>query len=212
MHDRVRRVAVVSVTSMLTFVTAACTGDGGDAPAEGAAAAEARFAVSLTEFAITPKVIHAPVGRSLTFEVTNDGSAIHTFDVDAGGTLQETPEIQPGQHAVARPQARGIPAGSFPGHELQERTGLHSSLLLPLRIGRPSSFMRGSGPIPEEPASEGPNHEHGDTTSPFRRFDRATGRPSPPCALATPDCRLGSTRGAGDLVRPDRGRDQERLR
>jgi manganese oxidase len=111
MHDRVRRVAVVSVTSMLTFVAAACTGDGGEAHAEGAAAAEASFAVSLTEFAITPKMIHAPVGRSLTFEVTNDGSAIHTFAVDTGGTLQETPEIQPGEHATL--EVSSLEAGTY---------------------------------------------------------------------------------------------------
>jgi len=46
-----------------------------------------------------------------------------------------------GQHAVPRPQDRGIPAGSFPGHD-QERAGLHSAFCSLLWKGRPGSFMR----------------------------------------------------------------------
>lgn len=45
-------------------------------------------------------MIHAPAGHALTFEVTNDGSAPHTFALDAAGNLLETPEIQPGESAT----------------------------------------------------------------------------------------------------------------
>lgn len=68
------------------------------------------------------------------------------------------------------------------GTSFRSELGCTRALLPPFGVGRPGSFMRGSGPIPEEPAFEGPSHEYGDTTSPFRRFDRASGRPSPPCA------------------------------
>lgn len=99
MRVRIRTIASVAATIVLILVTAACTGGEEAAPDEGAAGAPATFAVVLTEFAITPSVIHAREGEALTFEVTNDGSAPHTFAVEAAGTLVETPEIAPGQGA-----------------------------------------------------------------------------------------------------------------
>lgn len=87
---------------VFTAAAVACTGDGdGGAPLdEGAAAAPETISVSLTEFAIDPNMIHAPAGRSLRFEVTNDGAAAHTFAVEVDGALQGTPEIQPGESAT----------------------------------------------------------------------------------------------------------------
>jgi len=50
----------------------------------------------LLEFSITPTEIHAPAGQELSFEVTNDGSAPHTFAVDTGNGIEETRELQSG--------------------------------------------------------------------------------------------------------------------
>jgi proteasome beta subunit len=50
-------------------------------------------------------MIHAPAGQDLTFSVTNDGTAQHTFAIDTGGELIETPELQPGET-----QALEVPA------------------------------------------------------------------------------------------------------
>ena len=53
--------------------------------------------VLLTEFAISPETIHAPVGQAFSFSVTNDGTAPHTFAVETGSEVIETPELQPGE-------------------------------------------------------------------------------------------------------------------
>ncbi|HEU4864906.1 MAG TPA: hypothetical protein VFT76_01555, partial [Actinomycetota bacterium] len=72
---------------VLMLVAAACGGDGGSdgegAEGEGSEAATS-IDVSLSEFAISPQTIHAPAGEALTFTVTNDGAATHTFAVDTG--------------------------------------------------------------------------------------------------------------------------------
>jgi FtsP/CotA-like multicopper oxidase with cupredoxin domain len=104
MIERVRRLAVLAFVLALALVAAACSGgdDGGDgsdgsgADGDGAAAASASFAVSLTEFAIAPDVIHAPAGQALSFDVTNDGSAPHTFAVDTGSGIEVTRELASG--------------------------------------------------------------------------------------------------------------------
>jgi FtsP/CotA-like multicopper oxidase with cupredoxin domain len=112
MKQRIRTTARVAAISVLALFAASCTGEGDGAPPdEGAVAAEEAVAVSLTEFAITPSTIHAPEGRALTFEVTNDGAAAHTFAVDADGALQETPEIQPGETATLELPA--LEAGTY---------------------------------------------------------------------------------------------------
>jgi len=61
--------------------------------------ARSSFSVSLTEFAISPAMIHAPAGQELTFSISNDGSVPHTFAVDTGNEVKETPEIQAGSTA-----------------------------------------------------------------------------------------------------------------
>jgi FtsP/CotA-like multicopper oxidase with cupredoxin domain len=101
MKLRLRAAAISAAALALALVAAACGGGGSDATgAEGDNAAAARFAVSLTEFAISPDMVHAPAGRDLTFSVSNDGSAPHTFAVDTGNGVEETPEIQPGDTAT----------------------------------------------------------------------------------------------------------------
>jgi FtsP/CotA-like multicopper oxidase with cupredoxin domain len=98
---------------LFTAAAVACTGDGdgGAPPDEGAAAAPETIAVSLTEFAIDPNMIHAPAGRALRFEVTNDGAAAHTFAVEVDGVPQGTPEIQPGEAATLEVPA--LQAGTY---------------------------------------------------------------------------------------------------
>jgi manganese oxidase len=64
------------------------------------AAAPSGIDVALSEFAIAPQIIHAPAGQPLTFNVTNDGAAAHTFAVDIGGDIPATGELQPGDTAT----------------------------------------------------------------------------------------------------------------
>jgi FtsP/CotA-like multicopper oxidase with cupredoxin domain len=77
--------------------------------------------VSLSEFAIAPQAIHAPAAQALTFNVTNDGTAAHTFAVDTGQEVLATAELQPGDAAALEVPA--LDAGDYrtlctvPGHE-----------------------------------------------------------------------------------------------
>lgn len=96
------RLAAMSITALvLMLVAAACAGgDDGSSAAAGASAGPASFDVTLTEFAISPARIQAPAARDLMFEVTNEGSAAHTFAVDTGDGVTETPLLDAGESAV----------------------------------------------------------------------------------------------------------------
>ena len=94
--------ATAAVLLVLTLVAAACGGggsDGVDAGGDGSQGATT-IEVSLSEFAISPQTIHAPAGRALIFDVTNDGAATHTFAVDTGQQVLATAELQLGDGAT----------------------------------------------------------------------------------------------------------------
>lgn len=114
MRRRLSPMAIVAATAVLVLVAAACS-RGGDAGGEGAPEAEGgagtTIDVTLTEFAISPEMIDAPVGEPLTFAVANDGSAAHTFAVETGEGIQETRLIQPGDSAMLELQA--LDAGTY---------------------------------------------------------------------------------------------------
>ena len=105
--DVKRRTVMGAAAILLMLVAAGCSGgdEAGGGAGAGPVAAPASFDVSLTEFAVSPEMIHAPAGQDLTFSVTNDGTAPHTFAIDTGGELIETPELQPGET-----QALEVPA------------------------------------------------------------------------------------------------------
>jgi FtsP/CotA-like multicopper oxidase with cupredoxin domain len=108
------RVAAGVAILVLVLVAAACSGgsDGGEGGGGGTeVAAPASFEVSLTEFAIAPDVIHAPAARDLTFHVTNDGSAPHTFAVDTGNGVEATRELQAGDTQTL--EVPGLAAGTY---------------------------------------------------------------------------------------------------
>ncbi len=58
--------------------------------------------VTLTEFAITPASISAPLNGKLT--VTNSGSVVHNFNMQ--GTSVHTKDLQPGETRDRRPEGR----------------------------------------------------------------------------------------------------------
>ena len=105
--DVKRRTVMGAAAILLMLVAAGCSGgdEAGGGAGAGPVAASASFGVSLTEFAISPEMIHAPAGQDLTFSVTNDGTTQHTFAIATGGELIETPELQPGET-----QALEVPA------------------------------------------------------------------------------------------------------
>ena len=119
----IRRLVVGVAILLVALLSAACSGEGeaGSVAAEGDSAAPATFAVSLTEFAISPPMIHAPAGQALSFTVTNDGTAPHTFAVDTENGVEQTPQIQPGDTVTL--EVPTLAAGNYktyctiPGHE-----------------------------------------------------------------------------------------------
>jgi len=73
----------------------ACSGTGaaGGEGERAAADAPTSIEVTLTEFAIEPATLEAAAGSPLTFSISNDGAAPHTFAVTAGDETYETPSI-----------------------------------------------------------------------------------------------------------------------
>ena len=111
MSSGLRRHAVLAATLIVMLAASGCTSAGEEVSEEGAASAPAALQVSLTEFAISPPMIHAPTGEALTFEVTNEGTAPHTFAVDTGDGVQATAEIQPAETATLEVSA--LQAGTY---------------------------------------------------------------------------------------------------
>lgn len=101
MRNHARRATISVAALALVLVAAACTG-GDDGMPAGAEASEgsAEFDVTLTEFAIFPTQIQAPTGRDLVLNVANEGSVPHSFAVDTGDGVQETPLLAAGERAV----------------------------------------------------------------------------------------------------------------
>jgi len=87
--------ATASALLVVMLVASACGGDDGS-EGEGSTASVG-IDVSLTEFAISPATINAPAGQAITFNVTNDGTASHTFAVDTGAEVLATAELQLGE-------------------------------------------------------------------------------------------------------------------
>lgn len=106
MRNHARRAEVLVAAFVLVFAAAACTGgDDGSPTRTEASEGSAEFEVTLTEFAISPEQIHAPTGRTLVFNVTNEGSVAHTFAIDTGEGVEETPLLDVGESAVLDVQA-----------------------------------------------------------------------------------------------------------
>jgi len=83
--------------------------------------------VSLTEYAITPTTISAPLNGKLI--VTNAGTMVHNFNVQ--GTAIHTKDLQPGETAAV--DLKGLKAGSYTslcaisGHQ---QLGMQASLIV----------------------------------------------------------------------------------
>ena len=131
MSSRLRRYAALAAPLIMTLAASSCTAAGEEAPEEGAASAPATVQVSLTEFAISPPMIHASAGEPLTFEVTNEGTAPHTFAIDTGEEVEATAEIPPADSATLEISA--LEAGTYEtfctiaGHK---EAGMVGSLML----------------------------------------------------------------------------------
>jgi uncharacterized cupredoxin-like copper-binding protein len=100
--QRTARATPLAAALVLALLGAACSGngDGGGAAAEGdgehAVGAATSLDVTLTDFKIDPAALEAPAGSPITFNISNQGQAPHTFAVVVGDQTYETAEIPAG--------------------------------------------------------------------------------------------------------------------
>ncbi len=56
--------------------------------------------VSEKEFSITPSTINLPKTGTYAFQITNNGTITHAFEIEGNGVEAKSPHIQPGQSAT----------------------------------------------------------------------------------------------------------------
>ena len=110
--NHVRAVATLAAVLAFTLIATACTS--GDSSTETAPneRSPVELDVSLNEFAISPARLEAPVGQSIVLHVANEGAAPHSFAVDTGDGVKETPLLDAGESAVLELQP--LEAGDYP--------------------------------------------------------------------------------------------------
>jgi high-affinity iron transporter len=115
--------AAATVTVALAVALAACGGSGGGAPASAAAAT---VKVGASEYRFDPSTVTVPAG-SVTFEVTNNGTEEHEFDVFKGETVVD--EIEGLVPGLTRTLPVTLEAGEYTfacklaGHDALGMTG-----------------------------------------------------------------------------------------
>jgi uncharacterized cupredoxin-like copper-binding protein len=89
----------------LGLLLAACGGSsyGGQGSAAGGAVIQT-VQISEKEFSLNPGTVTLPKAGTYEFEVTNDGSITHAFNVEksGGGDEAETGDIAPGSHKTVK--------------------------------------------------------------------------------------------------------------
>jgi FtsP/CotA-like multicopper oxidase with cupredoxin domain len=121
-----RSIRAAGLVAALLTLGAACTSSGGSGPpatGDQAAGAPAVVDVSLTDFAIDPEMPEVPADTPITFEVTNDGQAPHTFAVIAGEQTYETDLLDAGASATLE-----VPALAAGDYETQCTVAGHADL------------------------------------------------------------------------------------
>jgi uncharacterized cupredoxin-like copper-binding protein len=118
-----RSVNLSVIAAGLTLLAAACSGAevAGGGGGERAAGGSTSIDVVLSDFAIEPAHIEARAGAGMSFSITNDGAAPHTFAVVASAHTYETTTIAAG--AQASLEVPALEAGTYdirctvPGHD-----------------------------------------------------------------------------------------------
>jgi len=89
----------------LGFLLAACGGssDGGEGSAAGGAVIQT-IQISEKEFSLNPGTVTLPKPGTYEFDVTNDGTITHAFNVEqsGGGDEAQTGDIAPGSHKTVK--------------------------------------------------------------------------------------------------------------
>ena len=89
----------------LGLLLAACGGssNGGESSAAGGAVVQT-IQISEKEFSLNPSTVTVPKPGTYEFDVTNDGSITHAFNVEqsGGGDEAETGDIDPGSHKTVK--------------------------------------------------------------------------------------------------------------
>lgn len=96
---RIGRIPVAAAVAAFALVATAC-GSGDDAGIEAAATGPTTVEVTVSEWALSPDMIHVPAGSDLVFEIANVGGAEHNFAVITPAGQLVTPGIPAGGAAT----------------------------------------------------------------------------------------------------------------
>jgi manganese oxidase len=110
--NHVRAAAASAAILSLTLIAAACTSGDSSTEPDRNEGSHVELDVSLNEFAISPARMEAPAGESIVLHVANEGAAPHSFAVDTGKGVKETPLLDAGESAVLELQP--LEAGDYP--------------------------------------------------------------------------------------------------
>ena len=86
------------------LLLAGCGGGGGSDEADNGGAVVQTIQISEKEFSLNPSTVTVPKPGTYEFDVTNDGSVTHAFNVErsGGGDEAETGDIDPGSHKTVK--------------------------------------------------------------------------------------------------------------
>ena len=127
-RNGIRAAAALAAVVSLTLVAAACTSDDRPPGPDTKEGSRVELDVSLNEFAISPARMEAPAGQPIVLHVANQGTAPHSFAVDTGKGVKETPLLDAGESAVL--ELHPLEAGDYPtlctvaGHAEAGMTGM----------------------------------------------------------------------------------------
>ena len=88
----------------LGLLLAACGGSSGGEGSTAGGAVVQTIQISEKEFSLNPSTVTVPKPGTYEFDVTNDGSITHAFNVEqsGGGDEAETGDIDPGSHKTVK--------------------------------------------------------------------------------------------------------------
>jgi PQQ system protein len=141
----------------LGLLLAACGGSGGGEGSAAEGAVMQTIRISEKEYSLNPSTVTLPKPGTSEFDVTNDGSITHAFNVEesGGGDEAEAGDIEPGSHKTVKFTFSA--GGSYEmycpidGHKTQGMAGT-------IMVGGAAGSGTTTGPEDETTTNSGPGY------------------------------------------------------